>query len=222
MKINLKKIENILKINFNDKELLIRSLTHKSYDEKNNNEKLEFLGDRVIGLVLSKQLISLYPNESEGIIDKKFSNLVNKKTCKLIADQLSLKKFIRTGTSIKYLKSSNSKILSDTCEALIGAIYIDQGFSVSEKFILKTWDSYIKQSKITEIDPKTKLQEYSLKKYKKLPIYKMYKQTGPKHDPNFKVEVQISNSRKFIGFGKSKKIAQKNAAKLLLNNLNIN
>ena len=200
--------------------MLIRSLTHKSYDEKNNNEKLEFLGDRVIGLVLSKQLISLYPNESEGIIDKKFSNLVNKKTCKLIADQLSLKKLIRTGTSIKYLKSSNSKILS--AHAKHWCIYIDQGFSVSEKFILKTWDSYIKKSKITEIDPKTKLQEYSLKKYKKLPIYKMYKQTGPKHDPNFKVEVQISNSRKFIGFGKSKKIAQKNAAKLLLNNLNIN
>jgi ribonuclease-3 len=166
MKYNCKQIEKILKINFNNKRLLIRSLTHKSFDKNENNEKLEFLGDRVIGLVISEKLLALYPNEREGIIDKKFANLVNKKTCAKIAHQLSLKKFIKTGNSYKNLKSSDERILSDGCEALIGAIYLDQGFVISEKFILKNWNSFIKRSNIIEIDSKTKLQEHSLKKYK--------------------------------------------------------
>ena len=221
MKSNLKKLEEIIKINFKDKKLLLKSITHKSFNEKNNNEKLEFLGDRVIGLAISKKLINLYPNENEGIIDKKFSNLVNKKTCHKIAIQLKLKSFIRTGNSFKKIKSSDDKILSDCCEALIGAIYIDQGFSVSEKFILQNWNNYIQKSNITEIDPKTRLQEYSLKKYKKLPKYKTFKQSGPNHNPIFKVEVQISNSKKFYGNGKSIKIAEKNAAYKLMKNLTI-
>jgi len=219
MKKYIKKIEEIIKINFKNKDLLIKSLTHKSFNEKYNNEKLEFLGDRVIGLVISKELLDLYPEEKEGIIDKKFSNLVNKKTCRDVAVKLNLKNFIRIGNSFKKAKMLNEKILSDACEALIGAIYLDQGFAISEKFILEKWSTFIKKSKITKIDPKTKLQEYSLKKYKKLPVYKTYKQTGPNHNPIFKIQVQILNSKKFFGFGKSKKIAQKNAALKLIKNL---
>ena len=222
MRNNIRKIENFIKINFNNKALLAKSLIHKSFDEKNNNEKLEFLGDRVIGLAISKKLLALYPEESEGVIDKKFSNLVNRKTCSKIANQLNLKKVIQTGNSFKNIKSSDEKILSDSCEALIGAIYLDQGFSVSEKFILQNWASFIKKSNVTEIDPKTRLQEYSLKKYKKLPKYKMFKQTGPNHNPLFKVQVQILNSKKYFGYGKSKKIAQRNAAYKLINSLNLN
>tara|TARA_B100001029_G_C15058617_1_gene456484 strand:- start:321 stop:989 length:669 start_codon:yes stop_codon:yes gene_type:complete len=222
MKNNLKKLENILQTNFNNKKLLVQSLTHKSFNEKYNNEKLEFLGDRVIGLVISKKLLNLYPDDSEGVIDKKFSNLVNKKTCKEIANKLYLKNFIKTGNSFKNLKSSDEKILSDCCEAIIGAIYIDQGFSITEKFILRNWESFIKDSKITRIDPKTKLQEHSLKRYKKLPIYKSFKQIGPNHSPLFKVQVQISNSKKFLGYGKSKKLAETSAALKLIKNLNIN
>ncbi len=219
MKKYIKKIEDVIKINFKNKDLLIKSLTHKSFNEKYNNEKLEFLGDRVIGLVISNELLNLYPEEKEGIIDKKFSNLVNKKTCKDVADKLNLKDFIRIGNSFKKAKMLNEKILSDSCEALIGAIYLDQGLAVSEKFILDKWNTFIKKSKITKIDPKTRLQEYSLKKYKKLPVYKMYKQTGPNHNPLFKIQVQIVNSKKFFGFGKSKKIAQKNAALKLIQSL---
>ena len=197
-------------------------MIHKSFNENYNNEKLEFLGDRVIGLIISKKLLFLYPNDSEGIIDKKFASLVNKKTCTNIANQLNLKDFIKTGNSFKKIKSTDEKILSDCCEALIGAIYLDQGLSVSEKFILRNWQNYINKSKITPIDPKTKLQEYSLKKFKKLPIYKMFKQTGPNHNPVFRVEVQISNSKKYLGFGKSKKLAQKSAASKLIKSLNLN
>tara|TARA_B100000945_G_C20308238_1_gene561509 strand:- start:52 stop:720 length:669 start_codon:yes stop_codon:yes gene_type:complete len=222
MKDRINKIEKILRINFDNKKLLIKSLIHKSYDKLNNNEKLEFLGDRVIGLVISKKLIEMYPNESEGIIDKKFANLVNKKTCAQIGIKLKLANFIKTGSSFKEVSLSDEKILSDTCEAMIGAIYLDQGYQVTEKFILRNWYSFIIKSDVIQIDSKTKLQEYSLKKYKKLPIYKMFKQSGPNHNPTFKVQVQITDSKKFIGYGKSKKIAQQSAASKLIRNLNLN
>ena len=217
----IKKLEKLIKITFKNKNLLLRSLTHKSFDKENNNEKLEFLGDRVIGLIISKRLLELYPDENEGIIDKKFANLVNKKTCAKVAAQLNLGSFIKTGSSLKNIKMLNEKILSDTCEALIGALYLDQGFKTSEDFILKNWHTFIKSSSVTKIDSKTKLQEYSLKKYKKLPTYKAYKQTGPNHNPLFKIQVQIPNSKAFIGYGKSKKLAEQNAAYKLIKTINI-
>ena len=222
MKENLKDIEKSLKVNFKNKNLLDRSLIHKSFNKNYNNEKLEFLGDRVIGLVISKKLLSLYPNEEEGIIDKKFATLVNKKTCAKIGIQLNLKKHIKTGNSYKVLKSSDEKILSDSCEALIGALYLDQGLNITEQFILRIWDSFIKRSNITQIDPKTKLQEYSLKKYKKLPNYMITKKVGPNHNPIFKALVNIPKSKKYAGYGKSKKIAEQNAAMQLIRDLNLN
>jgi len=218
---NLKNIEKIINLKFNDKELLSKSFIHKSYNKEINNEKLEFLGDRVIGLILSKKLLNLYPNEKEGIIDKKFASLVNKKTCAKVFRSLNLKKFIKTGNSFKTIRSADERLLSDTCEALIGAVYLDQGFVVTEKFVLNIWRHFIKDSKIIELDPKTKIQEFSLKKFKKLPIYKTIKKTGPNHNPFFQVSVQIENSKKYIGQGNSKKNAEQNAALKLIRNLNI-
>ena len=221
MKQNIKSFEKKIKISFKNKDLLIKSLTHKSSNKNYNNEKLEFLGDRVIGLIISKKLLSLYPNEQEGIIDKKFASLVNKKTCAKIALRLNLQNFIKTGNSYKNITSTDEKILSDACEALIGAIYLDQGINLVEKFILKTWDFYIVRSNITQIDPKTKLQEYSLKKYKKLPNYSITRKIGLSHNPIFKAFVNITNSKKYAGIGKSKKIAQQNAAVELIKDLNL-
>ena len=218
---NLKNIEKIINLKFNDKELLSKSFIHKSYNKEINNEKLEFLGDRVIGLIISKKLLNLYPNEKEGIIDKKFASLVNKKTCAKVFRSLNLKKFIKTGNSFKTIRTADERLLSDTCEALIGAIYLDQGFVNTEKFVLNIWRHFIKDSKIIELDPKTKIQEISLKKFKKLPIYKTIKKTGPNHNPFFQVSVQIENSKKYIGQGNSKKNAEQNAASKLIRNLNI-
>ena len=218
---NLKNIEKIINLKFNDKELLSKSFIHKSYNKEINNEKLEFLGDRVIGLIISKKLLNLYPNEKEGIIDKKFASLVNKKTCAKVFRSLNLKKFIKTGNSFKTIRSADERLLSDTCEALIGAIYLDQGFFNTEKFVLNIWKHFIQDSKIIELDPKTKIQEFSLKKFKKLPIYKTIKKTGPNHNPFFQVSVQIENSKKYIGQGNSKKNAEQNAAYKLIRNLNI-
>ena len=212
----LQEIQEIIEVKFNDIKILQKSLTHKSFDNLINNEKLEFLGDRVLGLILSEKLINIYPNEKEGIIDKKFSNLVNKRTCAAIAVKINLKKYMLLGSSNKDLKRSDQKILSDGLEALIGAIYLDNGLEKSKKFILNFWKEYLDKSEITIIDPKTRLQEYSLKKHKKLPKYKLSSQTGPHHSPKFKAEVQIFNSRKYTATGSSKKNAQQNAAKKLL------
>jgi len=181
MKIDYRSLEKNLKIKFKNKDLLIKSLTHKSYDKENNNEKLEFLGDRVLGMVIAKKLLEIYPNENEGILDKKFASLVNKKTCLDIAKKLELEKFILTFDSRKKKNDIENKLLSDSCEALIGSIYYDKGFSVVEKIILNLWSKHIKDSVITQVDAKTKLQEYSLKKYKRLPIYKLISNTGPRH-----------------------------------------
>ena len=214
-------LENIIKYTFKDKSILQRVLTHKSFNNHKNNEKLEFLGDRVLGLVISKKLIDKYPDEKEGVIDKKFANLVNKKTCINVAKKINLKKFLHLGSSHKNLERSSEKIVSDSLEALVGGIYLDGGFKESEKFILYFWNSYIDKSIITLIDPKTKLQEYSLKRYKILPKYTFSKKTGPQHNPSFKTEVQIPESKKIVGVGSSKKNAQQNAAAKLIKILNI-
>ena len=216
MKQNVRQIEKTLKINFKNKNLLRISMIHKSFDKNNNNEKLEFLGDRVIALVISKKLLSLYPNEKEGIIDKRFASLVNKKTCAQVAIRLNLKASIKTGNSYKNLKSSDEKILSDACEALIGAIYLDKGLEVSKSFILKLWKNLINEAETTFVDAKTQLQEYSLKNYKILPIYKLISNTGPRHKPNFKVGVKLKNSTYIYAIGSSKKNAEQSAALELL------
>jgi len=217
----LNKLEQKINIKFKDQKLLAKSLIHKSFNSLDNNEKLEFLGDRVLGLVFAKTLLKIYPNDKEGTIDKKFANLVNKKTCFLVATKLELKKFIITGGSYKGLRRSDDKIIGDGLEALLGAIFLDQGMSVVEKFILKSWGEFLDKSAVTLIDAKTQLQEYSLKKYKILPVYTVQKQSGPQHNPIFKVEVKIENSKKYYASGTSKKDAQQKAAKKLLISLNI-
>jgi ribonuclease-3 len=210
------KLQQKINIKFKDQELLAKSLVHKSYNNLKNNEKLEFLGDRVLGLVLSKILLHNYPEEKEGIIDKKFANLVNKKTCANVGKKLDIKNFMVFGDSYKNLKRSDDKVVSDCLEAIIGAIFLDKGLDKAEIFILENWKDYIDKSNLTQIDSKTLLQEYSLKKFKVLPKYKVSKQTGPQHNPIFKVEVQIPESKKYTAVGGSKKNAQQNAAKKLL------
>ena len=217
----LRELEKIIKYNFKKSFLLEKALTHKSYDNNINNEKLEFLGDRVLGLIISEKLLEKFPDEKEGIIDKKFANLVNKKTCLLIARKINLKRFILLGSSHKKLERFADKISSDCLEAVVGAIYLDGGLKSVEKFILNFWEEFLLKSTVTLIDSKTKLQEFSLKKFKELPKYSFFKKTGPQHRPLFKTEVQIPNSKKIIGIGSSKKNAQQNAAAKLLKILNI-
>ena len=219
---NIDKLNKKLKIFTKNKNLLTQALTHKSADQKNNNEKLEFLGDRVIGLILSKKLLDLYPNEKEGAIDKRFAKLVNSVTCSSIAWSIELQNYIIIGDKHKKITQKDEKILSDACEALIGAVYIDRGFEFTIKFVIKLWKKALDKSNITILDSKTKLQEHSLKVYKKLPLYKVIDSSGPKHNPVFKITVCIQNSKKFFGIGSSKQQAEQNGAMKLLKNININ
>ena len=219
MKIDYHILEKKIKINFKNKDLLIRSLTHKSFDKEKNNEKIEFLGDRVLGLVIAKKLLEIYPNEKEGILDKKFASLVNKKTCLEVARNINLQNYILTFSSKRKKDSIVDKVLADSCEALIGSIYLDRGFNITEKIILDLWSDHIKKSKVTQIDAKTKLQEFSLKRFKKLPIYKLISNTGPRHKPLIKVSVKLVDSKSYLGEGKSKKDAEQNAAILCLKDI---
>ena len=221
MRFNIAKIEKRLKIKIKNKFLITTALTHKSANKEINNEKLEFLGDRVIALIFARKLFDLYPNEPEGILDKRFAKLVNRNTCASISWAIGIKNFIIMGPQKKNITPKDEKILSDVCEALIGAIYLDRGYEYVKEFVLRLWNKEVKKSHITILDSKTKLQEYSLKLYKKLPIYRLLSLRGPKHNPTFKISVLIDGSNQFIGFGKSKKIAEQNAADKLIKALNI-
>ena len=213
-------LQKKIKVKFKNIALLQKSLTHKSNDPDNNYEKLEFLGDRVLGIVISKKLLDLYSEEKVGILDKKLAALVNKNTCYEVGKKLNLEKYILVGKNQKSTNIQN-KIISDCAESLIGAVYIEKGFYFTEKFILKIWNHFIQSSKITLVDSKTKLQEYSLKKFKTLPVYKLLSNTGPKHKPCFKVCVKLKNSSSFEASGDSIKKAEQAAANLILKNLNL-
>ena len=211
-------LQKKINIKFKSINYLKKAITHKSYDSLNNYEKLEFLGDRILGLVISKKLIVLYPDQKEGVLDKRLASLVNKNRCLEVAKNIGLEKFILIGNKSNKSKIEN-KILSDCIEALIGAIYYDKGFEASEKFILNMWKSFISSSEVSIVDSKTKLQEYSLKKFKSLPIYKLVSSSGPKHKPKFTISVKLKNTKFFEGSGDSKKKAEQSAAKILLDSI---
>jgi|TARA_B100000780_G_scaffold95019_1_gene66219 ribonuclease-3 len=214
MKISFTNLEKKLKLKFIDTKILIKSLTHKSYDSKDNNEKFEFLGDRVLGLIIAKKLLEIYPEEKEGILDKKFASLVNKRKCLEIAQKIELEKYILIFNPKNKKIIIEDKVVSDCLEALIGAIYLDKGLNFTEKFILNLWSEHIRASVVTQIDAKTKLQEHSLKVFKVLPVYKLISNTGPRHKPLFKVAVKLKDTNFFTAQGASKKDAEQNAASI--------
>ena len=216
----IKILQKKINIDFKNEKILLQAITHKSFDTNNNYENLEFLGDRVLGLVVSKKLFELFPNEKVGSLDKKFASLVNKNKCLEVGNLLNLKEFVITGNSKSSKNIVENKIISDCCEAIIGAIYLDRGFEVSKIFILKQWKNLINNSEITFVDAKTRLQEYSLKNFKILPIYKLVSNTGPRHKPKFKVGVKLKNSTYVYAIGSSKKIAEQSAASELLKKIN--
>ncbi len=214
----LNNLQKKINIKFKNLNYLKKSITHKSYDSLKNYEKLEFLGDRILGFVISKKLIELYPDQKEGILDKKLASLVNKNKCLEVAKFIGLEKFILVGNKGAKAKVEN-KIIADSIEALIGAIYYEKGFEVTEKFILNMWKNFINLSVETIVDSKTKLQEYSLKKFKSLPIYKLLSSSGPKHKPKFIISVRLKDTKLYEGTGDSKKKAEQKAAKKLLDNI---
>ena len=136
----------------------------------------------------------MYPDVKEGLLDKKLASLVNKEKCYEVGKKLKLDEFDLIGNNKKTSKVE-TKIVSDSIESLIGAIYYEKSFDFVEKFVLNLWKDLLESSKITLIDAKTKLQEYSLKKFKILPIYKLVNTSGPKHKPMFKIAVRVNQKK---------------------------
>ena len=217
---NLANFQKKVGINFHNQKLLTKCFTHKSYNPIDNNEKLEFLGDRVLGLIISQNLLKFFPKDREGDLDKKLASLVNKNQCAKIAKDINLQDYILIKNS-KNNPNIENKVLSDCLESVIGCIYLDQGLDIAEKFIIKNWRKYLNKSLITERDSKTRLQEYSLKHYKLLPIYKLLDNKGPRHKPLIKVSVKIKDSKNITATGNSKKEAEQKAAKKLLTSLKL-
>ena len=197
MEKDLSLLEKKIKYKFKDISLLKLALTHSSFEKTLNNENLEFLGDRVLGLAIAEKLIKDYPSADEGALDKMLSSLVNRNTCFMVANNLALGDFILLGsTERSSLGNKKKSILSNACESILGAVYRDSDFVIVKKLILELWREHIHNIDQNLIDPKSFLQEWTLKKYKKLPEYKTLSKEGPDHEPIFEIELKFMNYKK--------------------------
>ncbi len=221
----LKECEEKLKLKFKKSDLLRTSLTHKSYANENreagekDNERLEFLGDSVLSLIISQHLMECYPEMDEGEYSKKRSSIVNERTLAKLSRKIDLGKFLRLGKG-EELTGGRDKdsILADAMEALIGAIYLDSGLKVAQKFIVKHFKSSIQYSAKPQSnsDYKTLVQEMAQKLFKKTPSYKVVKLKGPEHDRIFESEIFIDDKSFGKGKGKSKKDSEQKCAKVAI------
>ena len=213
MEKDLSLLEKKIKYKFKDISLLKLALTHSSFEKTLNNENLEFLGDRVLGLVIAEKLIKDYPSADEGSLDKMLSSLVNRNTCFMVANNLALGDFILLGsTERSSLGNKKKSILSNACESILGAVYQDSDYVIVKKLILELWREHIHNIDQNLIDPKSFLQEWTLKKYKKLPEYKTLSKEGPDHEPIFEIELKFMNYKKAFSKARSIKEAEKLAA----------
>ncbi len=224
--INIKSLEKKIKYKFNNKKILIISLTHRSYNN-NHNERLEFLGDSILNFIITKKIYKNFSNIKEGVMTRIRSRLVNKKNLFKIANKINLNKYILLGNGeIKNKKIYNKKsILANTIEAIIGAIYIDsKNINKTEKIIKLLFfkNNIFNIKKYNYKDYKTILQEYLQKLKLPLPKYFLGKKQGKDHDQIFTIYCKIKNSNKITkGKGKNKKNAEQIAAKKALINLGL-
>ena len=212
--------EKKINYKFKNKSLIDLAFTHSSFKNKinKNYERLEFLGDRVLSLVISEDLFLKYSNEDEGALSKRLSDLVSKQKLLEVANEISIKEMLKIDQfEKKNLKlKKNISILSDVCESLIGAIYLDSNLENAKKFISKYWKKKISKNILPPQDPKSLLQEVAQKKGLNLPKYILKNKEGPPHNPRFEIEVFLKGIRKFSAIAKTIKIAEINAAKKMV------
>ncbi len=220
---DLAKLQNSLGMSFRNTDLLKEAMTHKSYaSEKNvkyDNQRLEFLGDAVLQIILTKYLFTRYPESQEGDLTKMRSALANQETLASFAKTLSLGEYLMLGKGESDAKGQEREsTLSDAFEALLGAIYLDVGLDPAEKFLLDVMLKHYPDPTVTltEINPKGTLQEYAQRTIGKTPEYKITDVSGPPHDPCYVVELFLDG--KFIakGSAQSRKNAERAAAKIAL------
>ncbi len=219
----VQELERQLGIRFKKKELLLEAMMHKSFSNEVNtsfsNERLEFLGDAVLGLVTGEFLLKHFFEDSEGELAKKKAAMVSEESLAYVAEKLGIEKFLLLGKGAQKEETGRKSNLADFLEAIIGAIYIDRGIRSARKFInenlIKTRASVLKKF----FDSKSELQEYSLAKFKLLPKYRVIKVDGPVHSRTYVVTVELNGKILGLGQGKSKKNAEKEAARKALERL---
>lgn len=208
---------------FKDPALLRRALTHASHSTDGSNERLEFLGDRVLGLVIAEKLHALYPADPEGVLALKLNALVRSEACALAAEKAGLADHLILANSEQASGGrKKAAILAGACEAVIAALYLDGGFEVARGFIERNWEEQFAGLGRDMRDAKTALQEWSQgRKGGGAPAYKQVKREGPDHAPRFWVEVSVSGQEPVTGEGGSKREAEQAAAKAMLDRLNL-
>ena len=207
---------------FKNLNLLRIALTHSSFSlnaKKINFERLEFLGDRVLGLIMSEEIFRKFDKESEGELAKRFSFFVCKKTLIEIASNIKINNYILVSADIGI--SSLKSITANSLEALIAAIFIDSDFEITRNIVINLWKDFLKKNSLPPTDPKSKLQEWCLKNKKKLPCYQLIKKIGPDHEPTFTIKVIISDKISTSAKGKNKQDAEINAAHKLLEKIGV-
>ena len=213
---------------FKNSEMLDQALTHKSFINEGgkkhllHNEKLEFLGDAVLDLVLSEYLMEVFPSDAEGDLSKKRASLVNESTLAQIAQGLALSEKLRLGKG-EIISNGKQKprLLASAFEALLGAVFLDGGFENVRRVIRESYRELITQmnpSDNFEQDYKTKFQEISQADLRETPIYEVSSETGPSHNPQFEVSLTLQNQIITKGMGRSKKTAEQDAARLAIEN----
>jgi ribonuclease-3 len=208
---------------FADPALLMTAFTHVSALKKatrkrsDSYQRLEFLGDRVLGLVVSAMLYRAFPNADEGELSKRLADLVRKESCASVAEQLGLPDDIKLGqvgaiASARLRKS----VLGDICEAVIGAVFLDGGYPAAAQFVERNWTERMRKHRRPLRDPKTVLQEWAQSKRLPTPVYREIERTGPHHDPQFRVAVDLPGLEPAEGVGGNKRAAEQDAASVMI------
>jgi ribonuclease-3 len=196
------------------------ALTHSSVAGAASYERLEFLGDRVLGLVIARALYDRYPNEPEGNLSKRYNALVDRETCAENGREIGLPRLIRLGRQAREDGASQSdNVVGDVIEALIGALFLDGGLEVAERFILKMWKPDLETQRRAPQHPKSALQELAAARQVKTPVYEVVARTGAHHAPRFTVRVEVPTLGEATAEGASKQEAETEAAAALLKQL---
>jgi ribonuclease-3 len=215
----IRSFEQRLGYEFSNLSLLVEALTHSSIasDFRKDNQRLEFLGDRVLGLVMAEALLEIDQTAPEGTLAPRFNALVRKETCAEVARQIELGGVLKIGRS-EMLSGGRRKdaLLGDGMEAVIAAIYKDGGFEIAKTIIIKLWGDRIKNVKVDARDAKTMLQEWAQARGQNPPNYEVISRSGPDHAPNFLVKVILASGETSEAMAGSKRQAEQMAAKALL------
>jgi len=211
---------------FNNEALVTDALTHPSFFSSKKNkgstsfERLEFIGDRVLGLVIAHKLIKKFPNENEGKLSRSLSSLVRRERLVQMAKRMKIDEFLRTERIDQTIQSQVDTLYADACEAVIGAIFLDSNFERTKEIVLKFWDEKLFLEDLEKKDPKSRLQELSQKRSKNVPKYDIVDRSGPDHNPNFIVQCEL-NGVMTTGEGMSRKLAENEAAMKMLDHLKV-